>query len=157
VDIEVEWQWGRINSFSVVDWHHVISLRQAVFVVEQDCPYLDADVLDLESWHLVAWSVDKGVHPQALGYLRVIDPGAKYAEASIGRLLTQIDYRNKGLGRALMSSAIGRIEALFPGQLVRISAQEHLRKFYEHYGFRQVGDGYDEDGIPHIEMISDLS
>lgn len=154
---EVEWQWGRINSFSVEEWHQVIRERQAVFVVEQACPYADADALDVESWHLVAWSTARDSQPMVMGYLRVVDPGGKYAEPSIGRLLTHIDHRGTGLGKALMASAIGRIRALFPGQAVRISAQAHLHKFYEHYGFRQVGDGYDEDGIPHIEMISDLS
>jgi len=149
----IEWQWTRIENLSAVDWHHIVSLRQAVFVVEQDCAYLDADDLDVKSWHLIAWSVvDKA--RIAVAYLRVVDPGCKYQEPSIGRVLTRTTYRGIGLGKALMVKGMSLIEKQFPRRANRISAQEHLQAFYKNYGFVQVGDVYDEDGIPHIEMLS---
>lgn len=154
----IEWQWARMDALSVKEWHEIVSLRQAVFVVEQECPYLDADVLDLHAWHLIGWvDADERIGSEqkrvALAYLRVVDPGHKYAEPSIGRVLTRLSHRRLGLGKALMGQAMHQVAEYFPGQAIRISAQKHLQAFYNMYGFAQVGDGYDEDGIPHIEMI----
>ena len=153
MSVEVEWQWCRLEDLAVIDWHQVISLRQAVFVVEQDCPYLDADNLDLNAWHLIGWSQEH----TPLAYLRVVDPGSKYLEPSIGRVLTRLSHRGLGLGHEMMTGVMERIATQFPQQAVRISAQVHLQRFYNGFGFEPVGDGYDEDGIPHIEMLASVS
>lgn len=150
MSVEIEWQWCRLEELSVLEWHEVISLRQAVFVVEQDCPYLDADDLDLKAWHLIGWSQEH----LPLAYLRAVDPGCKYSEPSIGRVLIKLSHRGLGLGNALMSCGMRRLKAQFPRQAVRISAQVHLQRFYNEFGFEPVGEGYDEDGIPHIEMLA---
>ena len=169
--VNMQWQWSRIEALSTKQWHHIVSLRQAVFVVEQDCPYLDADDLDLQAWHLIGWVEEAGSHGVskdslskdclsrntqlfAVAYLRVVDPGCKYSEPSIGRVLTRIDYRRLGYGKAVMRRAMERIDEQFPHSPIRISAQEHLRAFYSEFGFFQVGEVYDEDGIPHIEMLT---
>lgn len=161
----IQWQWSRIEGLSTKQWHHIVSLRQAVFVVEQNCPYLDADDLDLRAWHLIGWLVDdnssaakggKSAELIAVAYLRVVDPGCKYAEPSIGRVLTRISHRRFGFGKAIMTQAMARISEQFPQQEIRISAQEHLRAFYNEFGFAQVGGGYDEDEIPHIEMLTGI-
>ena len=165
VDAEIEWAWVRLEDLSVKEWHHVISLRQAVFVVEQDCPYLDADALDLCSWHLIGWSGSGDLVSDSRGdlgraavaYLRVVDADAKYEECSIGRLLIRSSHRGVGLGHRLMKEVMRLITEAYPGQPIRISAQEHLQGFYHGYGFVQVGDVYDEDGIPHIEMLASQS
>ncbi len=163
VAVNIQWQWSRIEGLSTTQWHHIVSLRQAIFVVEQNCPYLDADDLDLQSWHLIGWAIDQGsgdvkagkkAAAIAVAYLRVVDPGSKYLEPSIGRVLTRISHRRFGFGKAVMIQAMERINEQFPQQTVRISAQEHLRAFYSEFGFTQVGEGYDEDGIPHIEMLT---
>jgi len=166
VAVNIQWQWSRIEALSTKQWHHIVSLRQAVFVVEQDCPYLDADDLDLQAWHLIGWvegadshSVNKDsfssdTQPIAVAYLRVVDPGCKYSEPSIGRVLTRIDYRRLGYGKAIMIQAMERIGEQFAQSPIRISAQEHLRAFYSEFGFSQIGEAYDEDGIPHIEMLT---
>ena len=163
----IQWQWSRIEGLSTNQWHHIVSLRQAVFVVEQNCPYLDADDLDLHAWHLIGWMagdyakgensaepiVEPIVEPIAVAYLRVVDPGCKYTEPSIGRVLTRISYRRFGFGKAVMAQAMAQISEQFPQQPIRISAQEHLKAFYNEFGFIQMGEEYDEDGIPHIEML----
>ncbi len=166
VAVNIQWQWSRIEDLATKQWHHIVSLRQAVFVVEQNCPYLDADDLDLYAWHLIGWGEaqdsdgteieGKKCESIAVAYLRVVDPGCKYSEPSIGRVLTRISHRRGGLGKAVMIQAMKRISEQFPQQAIRISAQEHLHKFYSEFGFTQTGEGYDEDGIPHIEMLKSI-
>jgi ElaA protein len=86
-------------------------------------------------------------------YLRAVDPGIKYAEPSIGRVITAPEVRGTGLGRALMQEGLSRCAAQWPRQSLRISAQARLRRFYAGLGFEAVGDEYLEDDIPHLEML----
>jgi len=88
-----------------------------------------------------------------LAYGRLVPPGVKFTEPSIGRVLTTKEGRGSGAGRALMAEAIARAEGLWPGQALRIGAQVYLDKFYGEFGFAQVSAPYDEDGIVHIEML----
>ena len=88
-----------------------------------------------------------------VAYSRLVPPGVKYPEPSIGRVITAQDSRRTGAGRALMAEGVARAEALWPGQRLRIGAQMYLKSFYESFGFRQSSEPYDEDGILHIEMI----
>ena len=124
--------------------------RQQVFVVEQNCVYLDADEVDEASWHLAAWRAGDAL---PLAYARIVAPGVKYAEASIGRVITSAAARGTGLGRELVRRAVEQAEAIFPGCGIRISAQAHLVRFYAAFGFAPVGEEYLEDGIPHVEML----
>ena len=101
------------------------------------------------AWHLLGR--DEAGLLQA--YLRVVDPGVKYAEPSIGRVITSPETRGSGLGRVLMSEGITRCEAAWPAQGIRISAQAHLAPFYRSLGFATVGGEYLEDNIPHVEML----
>ena len=151
----IRFRWARLLDMSAHELHAVMAARESVFIVEQNCPYLDADALDRHSWHLTG-SVDGAV----AAYLRVVDPGHKsvhpgeyYAEPSIGRVLTAQAFRRRGLGVALMDEGIAGCERLFPGQGIRISAQSYLLAFYQSFGFRAVGDEYLEDGIKHYEMF----
>lgn len=152
---QLAFRWARLPELTALDWHAVIAARERVFVVEQNCPYQDADELDLASWHLIG-TVDGAV----AAYLRVVDPGRKsvhegryYAEPSIGRVLTSPGFRGHGLGLALMREGIAGCARLFPGQGIRISAQSYLLDFYTGLGFAVVGEEYLEDGIPHHEML----
>lgn len=148
----VIWQWLRFSELSADQLYEILRVRQEVFTVEQDCAYQDADGKDQQARHLVAWRADADP-PQLLAYSRVVTPGRKYAEPSIGRVLTAESARGTGLGRELMRRAIAHTQAEFPGRAIRISAQEHLQRFYREFGFEQVSEPYDEDGIPHIEML----
>jgi ElaA protein len=88
-----------------------------------------------------------------VAYLRVVLPGYKYKEPSMGRVLTIQQARNTGLGKQLIKEALINIEVVFPNQPIRISSQEYLIKFYNSFGFTVVSEPYDEDGISHIEML----
>lgn len=124
--------------------------RQQVFCLEQNCAYLDADGYDESAWHLAAWSP---AHQAPLAYARILPPGAKYPEPSIGRVVTTAPVRGTGMGRELVARAIALSRTLHRGHGIRISAQSRLERFYETFGFVIASDRYMEDGIPHTEMV----
>ena len=143
------WCFKGWNQLALDELYEVLALRARVFVVEQDCPYLDLDGLDRGSWHL--WTAAPG--GAALAYLRVLPPGLKYDEPSLGRVVTAPEARRTGLGRQLIPEGVRRAEALFGPRPIRIGAQLYLERFYGEFGFVRASDEYDEDGIPHIEMV----
>ena len=145
----LHWQWLRFGQLGLDDLYDAIALRERVFVVEQNCPYQDADGLDRCAWHLLGRDTNGTL--QAL--LRVVDPGRKCAEPSIGRVVTAPEVRGTGAGRALMVQGLDRCAAAWPGQGIRISAQAHLQRFYASLGFEPVGAVYLEDDIAHLEMF----
>lgn len=144
----LRWQWCTLHELSAAELYAVLAARSAVFVVEQNCPYQDADGYDLDAHHLIVWS-----GAAVAAYLRVIAPRAKFQERSIGRIITSQPFRGTGLGRDLIARTLARLDAGYPGEPVRIGAQARLQAFYESFGFRQVSDVYMEDDIPHIEML----
>ena len=146
----LSWRWCRFDELSVFELDAIYRARQQVFSVEQACVYLDADGFDAASWHLAAWSQD---HKEPLAYARVVHPGQKYAEPSIGRVITTAPARGTGLGRELVRRAIVHCNKAYPDQAIRISAQTRLERFYAELGFVAVGAPYIEDGIPHTEML----
>ncbi len=148
----IEWQWLDFGSIPNRDLYELLRQRQEVFVIEQQCFYSDMDGFDEEAFHLLGWSELDGQRT-LVAYLRCIAPGIKYPEMSLGRVLTTQAARGSGAGRQLIAEGIRRAEALHPGQRIRIGAQAHLEKFYGSFGFRAVGEPYDEDGIPHLEML----
>lgn len=125
--------------------YKILALRQRVFVVEQNCAYLDADGVDPACRHLWAEGDAGAVH----AYGRIVPAGIKFAELSIGRVITAPEARGTGLGKELMQRAL----AASGNVPIRIGAQAHLEKFYGELGFVRASDVYDEDGIPHIEMV----
>lgn len=145
------WRWCRFDELSVFDLQAIYRGRQQVFAIEQQCVYLDADGFDEVSGHLAAWAEGDCQVPWA--YARIVHPGQKYAEPSIGRVITTGSARGTGLGRELVRRAIVCCEATFPGQGIRISAQTRLERFYVEAGFKAVGPPYMEDDIPHTEML----
>ncbi|MDO9314542.1 MAG: GNAT family N-acetyltransferase [Burkholderiaceae bacterium] len=144
------WRWCRFDDLTVHELQLIHRARQQVFVVEQRCPYVDADGCDEHAFHLAARAPGQ---PSPIAYARVVDPGFKYPEPSIGRVLTAATGRGRGLGRELVARAVAQTIEAFPGQGIRISAQSHLEAFYRSFGFAGVGECYLEDGIPHIEML----
>ncbi|UGQ46281.1 GNAT family N-acetyltransferase [Massilia endophytica] len=148
----IEWQWQDFGGIPGKDLYEVLRQRQQVFVLEQKCLYPDIDGYDLDAHHLMAWRTVDGQR-QLAAYLRCLAPGAKYAEMSLGRVLTTEAARGSGIGRQLIAEGIRRAEALHPGHRFRIGAQQYLEKFYASFGFRTVSDPYDEDGIMHIDMV----
>lgn len=144
-----DWHWSPFHALEPSDLYDILALRTAVFIVEQKCAYQDSDGLDLVSHHL--WVRD----PQGFisAYLRVVPPTVKYQEPSLGRIVTSPAARGLGLGRALVREGIARLERLYGRQPIRIGAQRYLLRFYQELGFLPVGAVYEEDGIPHVEMV----
>jgi ElaA protein len=149
---EISWQWSRFNDLTVDDLYAVVRLREAVFVVEQNCPYPDADGRDPNAWHLLGWQ--HGSSGRALvAYTRIFEPGIRYHEASIGRVVTAPEVRGTGLGKVLMAEALRRVQSLVPGQTIKIAAQRRLESFYLGFGFKTISAPYEEDGIIHVDML----
>ncbi len=143
-----EWQWCTLRELSAERWNAVAVARQAVFIVEQECAYADLDGLDTNAEHLIVWSAS-----DVAGYLRLLAPGTRFAEPSLGRILTTHAFRGTGLGRELGVKGLQRARERYKGQTLRISAQAYLEKFYASFGFVVDSEPYLEDGIPHVEMV----
>jgi len=143
------WQWVPFHELTPDDLYDIVALRTAIFIVEQNCPYQDSDGADRVSHHL--WT--RGANGEIAAYLRVVPPGVKYVEPSLGRIATASSVRGTGLGRALVREGIARAERLYGPVPIRIGAQRYLLRFYEQLGFVSTGYEYDEDDIPHTEMV----
>jgi ElaA protein len=154
--IALRWQWSRMPGLPAADVYAALAARQQVFVVEQNCTFLDADGHDPFAWHLLGWTGDHGA-PTLVAYLRVLDPGRKFAEPSIGRVLTTLPHRGTGLGRVLMIEGIARTRLVWRGHAIRIAAQQRLEPFYTSLGFRTVSAPYNEDDILHVDMRLDAA
>ena len=144
------WRWCRFDELSVFELDAIYRARQLVFSIEQACAYLDADGFDAASWHLAAWSPPQQV---PLAYARVVHPGQKYTEPSIGRVITTAAARGCGLGRETMVRAVAHAAELWPGAAIRIAAQSRLEAFYASLGFVIASPRFLEDGIDHTEMV----
>jgi ElaA protein len=148
----IRWRFAPFEELTTREVHDLLQLRAEVFVVEQDCPFQDMDGVDPDSWHLLGRRGDV-----LIAYCRMIPAGIKFAEPSIGRVVTPPALRRTGCGRELMAEALRRADTLWPGRSIRIGAQHRLERFYEDFGFATASEPYIEDGIPHIEMLRPAS
>jgi ElaA protein len=148
----IEWQWRGFAELTTTELYEVLAQRQQVFVLEQQCFYNDFDGLDQQAHHLLGWRSIDGRRELA-AYLRCLAPGAKYAEMSLGRVLTTRAARGSGAGRELLARGIECAERQHPGHRIRIGAQAYLERFYQSFGFKTISEPYDEDGIMHIDML----
>lgn len=146
------WQWSRFAALPGPDVYEMLALRQRVFVVEQDCAYQDADGRDAAAWHLLGWS-SEAPERRLIAYARVFEPGARYAEVSIGRIVSAPEVRGMGVGRMIVEEAMRFCREQWPGKPIRIAAQRRLEEFYSGFGFLADGKPYLEDGIEHIDML----
>ncbi|MDB5282430.1 MAG: family acetyltransferase [Bacteroidota bacterium] len=144
----ISWQCKSFKELSVQELYGIMRLRQEVFIVEQNCPYLDADGKDLKSLHLMGYEGQ-----ELTAYSRLVAPGDSYTEVSIGRVVSSTQYRKSGYGKLLMEESIRQIETIYGKCPIRIGAQMYLQRFYESFGFVREGEEYLEDGIPHIIMV----
>jgi len=148
-DSIITWRWLRWQDFSADRLYELLRLRSAVFVVEQACAFQDLDGYDAASEHLCA-SAAAG---ELLAYARLLPPGLKYPEPSIGRVVTAQAVRRSGLGRELMRQTLAGCRARYPGRPIRIGAQRRLERFYAEFGFVTAGKPYLEDDIWHVDML----
>ena len=144
----IEWRYLTFDALSAAELYAVLQLRAEVFVVEQACIFQDIDGADAQAMHLVGTS--QGV---LVAYARCFAAGEKFAEASIGRIVTRSSVRGSGAGHALVEKAISCLFQRWGAQAIRIGAQAQLASFYRQHGFEKSGLAYVEDGIPHIEML----
>lgn len=145
---QVVWRCCHFEMLDVWRLQRIHEARQQVFIVEQACAFLDADEYDAHAHHLTGMA-----GAALLAYARLLAPGSKYREASIGRVLTTERARGRGIGRELVARALRETAELWPAAPVRIGAQARLANFYGSFGFAAQGDVYDEDGIAHVEMV----
>ena len=142
----MDWYERAFHELTLDELYAILELRERVFVVEQKCAYQDVDGLDPDCRHL--WAARGG---ELVAYLRIVPAGRTYDEVAIGRVIVAQAMRGTGLGKDLMRRGLAAAGAV----PVRLSAQAHLERFYAELGFRRVSDVYDEDGIPHVEMLRD--
>ncbi len=148
--MQIEWLVKSFNDLSPLQVYDFLRLRSEVFVVEQDCVFLDADDKDQESLHLMGYEGDRLV-----AYTRLVPPGVIYDIPSIGRVVTHSSVRRAGAGRALMQESILQVYRHFGNLPIKIGAQLYLKSFYESFGFLTISDIYLEDGIEHIYMLKE--
>lgn len=146
--MQIHWLLKKFEELTPYQLYVILQLRNEVFVVEQNCVFQDADDKDQDSYHLM------GFHNNRLiAYTRLVPAGISYKEPSIGRVATSPSVRRSGAGKELMQQSINALYNLFGQQPIKIGAQLYLKRFYESFGFKQVSDVYDEDGIDHIYMV----
>jgi ElaA protein len=146
--MKIQWQLKSFEELTPHQLYQLLRLRSDVFVVEQQCIFLDMDNKDQQCYHLLGW---KGELLAAS--TRLVPPGISYPEMSIGRVVSSPQVRGTGIGRNLMEVSIKACYDLWGSAPIRIGAQCYLEKFYQSLGFEPEGEIYLEDGIPHIEMV----
>lgn len=146
--MHLNWTFKSFEELTATELYAILQLRCEVFVVEQNCVYLDIDGKDKKSLHLMAWQGD-----ELAAYTRLVPAGVSFTEASIGRVITSPKYRGLGIGITLMQKSIRHTLESYTTNKIRIGAQLYLKKFYEGFGFVARGEEFLEDGIPHIEML----
>jgi ElaA protein len=144
----MKWSCKAFKELSLDEFHDIIQLREIVFVVEQDCPYLDVDGKDKEALHVFG-----EYEGNIVATTRILKPGKSYDEVAIGRVVTSPTVRGMGMGKQLMEESMKFVKVYFGKVPVRISAQTYLLRYYKSFGFIETGEEYLEDNIPHFEML----
>ncbi|HAH54765.1 MAG TPA: GNAT family N-acetyltransferase [Flavobacterium sp.] len=145
--MKIHWKIKPFEALSPNELYDILRLRSEIFVVEQNCVYLDLDGKDKLALHLFG-----ELEGKIVAYSRLFKPGITFENASIGRVVVDANYRHKKWGHELMRVAIAEIQLHFGESKITIGAQLYLKKFYESHGFVQTSEMYLEDDIPHIEM-----
>ena len=145
---EIKLFWKKYIDLSNDELYAILHLRQKVFVLEQNCPYIDADYSDQDALHLLAYRGN-----DLIGYLRAFRPGIKYEGSSLGRIVTEMNYRGLGIGKKITIEGVNFLKKDYPNHEIVISAQHRLEHFYIELGFKSRGKIYLEDDINHIQMF----
>ena len=148
MDLNIEVK--KFSELNLTELYDILQLRSEVFVVEQDCVYQDIDGKDAEALHVIGFKDGKVV-----AYTRCFKPGYYFEEAAIGRVVVKDSERKYGYGHKIMNASDKAIQDHFNTSNIKLSAQQYLIKFYQSHGYSTTGEGYLEDGIPHIAMIKD--
>ena len=138
----------KFNELSLNELYDLLKLRSEVFVVEQNCIYQDIDGKDKDALHIIVKN-----NNNIIAYTRCFAPDNYSKEAAIGRVVVSLKERKLKLGHYIIETSIEAINENYETELIKISAQTYLKKFYEKYGFKTIGKSYLEDGIQHITML----
>lgn len=144
----IHWTLKTFAELTPLELYGLLRLRSEVFVVEQQCIFLDMDNKDQVCHHLLG-----NIGDELAVSVRIVPPGISYDEPSIGRVVSSPKFRRMGLGRELMKEAIAATESLYGKVLIKIGAQQYLEKFYGEMGFITCSEMYLEDDIPHVKML----
>lgn len=147
-DTQITFSVKEFHELTLDELYEILHLRSNVFVVEQECVYLDLDNKDKIAFHVLGKKSGKIV-----AYSRLFKDNDYYTEASIGRVVVEPNERKYGYGHQLIAFSIEVTKTQINSKSIKIGAQLYLKKFYETHGFQQVGEKYIEDGIPHIHML----
>lgn len=140
------------DSLTVKELYAILKLRSEIFVVEQNCVFLDTDGKDLSCQHLMLYQ-----NKELMAYARIVPAGLSFTEPSIGRIVSSHAARGKGFGKQLVSLAIANCQRLYGNKPIKIGAQLYLKSFYESFGFVVYGEEYLEDDIVHVDMIRPIT
>ena len=146
----MEYSIKSFDELSKSELYSILSIRNKVFVVEQNCSYQDPDGKDFDSFHLM---VKPSNSNKIIAYIRIILQDPIYEQSSISRVLVDRKYRGNGIARHMLNKGIKFIRNNSQEDGIKLSAQEYLIPFYKSLGFKAVSDIYLEDGIPHVEMV----
>lgn len=144
----LDWVSLPFQAIDTETFYRIAALRINIFVIEQDCPYEELDGWDLTSYHIYA----KDESGRVVATARILAPHTVYEYCSIGRVVVDKSMRGAGIGRILMKKCLSVTSQLYPGQVVKIAAQQYLERFYSSLGFISKGKDYLWDGIPHVDM-----
>ncbi|WP_069130311.1 GNAT family N-acetyltransferase [Rhodohalobacter halophilus] len=139
-----------LQNMPSTDLYEILKLRQDIFIIEQTCIYDDIDGRDSHSDHLLL--KEDG---NLIAYSRIVPPGDKFSDVYIGRIVVHKDHRGRGLGKMVVKESLKWVHEMEYDR-VFIEAQAHLKSFYKELGFAPCSDVYDEDGIPHLQMVQQL-
>ena len=144
----LEWSVKSLENIPALELYAILKLRADVFIIEHDCIYPDMDDKDQHALHVVG-----SKNGEIIAYTRIFDRGGYFDKASLGRVVVKESERKFKYGHELIRQSVRAIEEHFGKQPIKISAQQYLIKFYESHRFKAIGEGYLEDGIPHISML----
>jgi len=146
---EIQFVYSSFNDLSSVQLEKIYSLRQRIFIIEQQCFYQDIDGSDSEAFHLLLYKENT-----LAAYLRIFEPGLKFKEASsMGRIVVDKAFRGSDVGKELIKKGIALAKQHYPGKPIKIEAQAALDSYYQKFGFTPLGEIYIVDDIPHQLMV----
>jgi len=143
----LQWNWYVFDDMELSLLYDVLALREAIFVVEQECVYQELDGRDKSALHLVVTEAN-----EVVACLRVLKPTKTDARVKIGRVAVGLAWRQQGVARLALQMAIEKAQRQYPSSPIYLEAQSYLHEFYKSLGFQACGPEFLEDGIPHIPM-----
>ena len=148
----MKFEFKHFSELTNEELYDILRLRSQIFVVEQDCVYNDLDGHDKDAIHQFLKKDD-----EIVAYSRLLKPGSRFADYSIGRVVVKETERGTGLGIQMMKEAKSYIKGTWGAEKIKISAQKYLQNFYESLGFVVITEEYLEDGIPHFGMLFEFN